>query len=531
MLATLVIGLREGLEAALIVGIIAAFLRKNGRSLVPMWLGVGLAVLLSVGVGVVLAAIEGSLPQSAQEGLESVIGAVAVFFVTTMIAWMHHHARGMKRELEHEAADALGKGGHWALAVMAFLAVLKEGFETSVFLLATFSAAQSALLAGLGAVIGILVAVGIGWGIYAGGVRINLGRFFKATGAFLILVAAGLVMTTLRTAHEAGWLNAGQQQVLDLRWLVAPNSIQSALITGVLGIQPDPRLIEVVGWLAYLIPVVLFVYWPAEHRPKGRALVGMQFGIAGGLAVVGAALAIVAPLGFGAAAKGVYPAPLVAQTASGPSAAGTATLQLDVDGKPASVLVVGADGSSETVPLLGAAVQPGSGGSQVWQSTTDSTPPSQPATLTLADLLEIGGGRLPIGVNATQNPGPFAAAWTEHDATSVTVSADGTLLDFRQEAQQVVKLSGGGLATSRTVTAADVTTAASSDYVAAAQAAVAAVGESATERALWGLAVPFALWLAALALCGSAARNLRRGRASVAAAPPEPALAHAPFVR
>jgi high-affinity iron transporter len=144
MLATLVIGLREGLEAALILGILAAFLRGNGASVRPMWLGVALAVVLSIGVEVGLDLVERSLPQAGQEAMESVIGAVAVFFVTTMIVWMSAHARGLKRELESEAAAALSRGGAYALAAMAFLAVLKEGFETSVFLLATFSAAQSA---------------------------------------------------------------------------------------------------------------------------------------------------------------------------------------------------------------------------------------------------------------------------------------------------------------------------------------------------------------------------------------------------
>src|SRR6185437_14459835 len=192
MLATLVIGLREGLEAALIVGIVAAFLRNNGKSLAAMWVGVALAVMLSITVGVGLDIVEKTLPQARQEGMESVIGAIAIFFVTSMIVWMNTHAAGMKKELEAEAAEALSQGSAYALAGMAFLAVLKEGFETSVFLLATFSAAQSALLAATGAVVGLLMAVGIGWGIYAGGVRINLSRFFRVTGAFLILVAAGL---------------------------------------------------------------------------------------------------------------------------------------------------------------------------------------------------------------------------------------------------------------------------------------------------------------------------------------------------
>src|ERR1700761_899619 len=110
MLATFVIGLREGLEAALIVGIIAAFLRNNGKSLTAMWIGVGLAVVLSILVGVGLDLVEQALPQAAQEGMESVIGAVAVFFVTSMIVWMNAHAGGMKRGLEVEAAEALSRG-------------------------------------------------------------------------------------------------------------------------------------------------------------------------------------------------------------------------------------------------------------------------------------------------------------------------------------------------------------------------------------------------------------------------------------
>lgn len=273
MLATLIIGLREGLEAALIVGIIAAFLRKNGRSLTAMWIGVALAVALSIAVGIALSWVEQDLPQAQQEGMESVIGAIAVCFVTGMILWMNTHARDMKRQLETEAASALGGAGLFALASMAFLAVLKEGFETSVFLLATFSAAQSTAWAAAGAVTGLLLAVAIGWGIYAGGVRINLSRFFRATGAFLVLVAAGLVVTALRTAHEAGWLNAGQQLVMDLSWLVAPGTVRSALLTGVLGIPADPRLVEGIGWLAYMIPVSLLIFWPASRRPGAAAAV------------------------------------------------------------------------------------------------------------------------------------------------------------------------------------------------------------------------------------------------------------------
>ncbi|BDZ51936.1 ferrous iron permease EfeU [Frondihabitans sucicola] len=274
MLATLVIGLREGLEATLIVGIIAAFLTRNRIPLWPMWLGVGVAVFLSVAVGVVLDLVEQALPQAEQEGMEAIIGAVAVVFVTTMIVWMRKHARDLKGDLEAEATAATNRGTAWALAGMAFLAVLKEGFETSVFLLATFQASSDTGLAALGAVIGVAAAVAIGFGLYTGGVRLNLAKFFTGTGVFLVFVAAGLVMTALRTAHEAGWIQIGQQRTVDLSWLAPNGTVLGALITGVLGIQPDPRLVEVLGWFCYLVPVLLLSIWPRAWRPTRAGIPG-----------------------------------------------------------------------------------------------------------------------------------------------------------------------------------------------------------------------------------------------------------------
>src|ERR1700742_4255544 len=141
MLPTFVIGLREGLEAALIVGIIAAFLRKQGRRdlLRSVFIGVGIAVVLCVAVGIALDALSKNLPQRQQEGLETVIGALAVGMVTYMVVWMRRHSRELKGQLEGMAADAMGQGGARvgrAMVLMAFLAVLREGFETAVFLIA-----------------------------------------------------------------------------------------------------------------------------------------------------------------------------------------------------------------------------------------------------------------------------------------------------------------------------------------------------------------------------------------------------------
>ena len=278
MLPTFVIGLREGLEAALIVGIIAAFLGQQGRrdALRLVWFGTAVAVAICVGVAIVLQVISSDLPQRQQEGLETVVGALAVCMVTYMIIFMRRHARGLKKDLEGAAASALASGSNRALVAMAFLAVLREGFETAVFLLATFQASGNASTSWLGAVLGIGLATAIGYAIYKGGVRLNLARFFRITGLVLVVVAAGLVMTAFHTASEAGWLTVGQAQAFDLSWLVRPGTPVSSLLTGVLGIQPFPAWIEVIAWLAYLIPMVVIVAWPAgQARKRGPVAVSV----------------------------------------------------------------------------------------------------------------------------------------------------------------------------------------------------------------------------------------------------------------
>ena len=140
--------------------------------------------------------------------LETVVGLCAVAIVTFMVVWMRRHARGLKGELEAHAAAALAQGSVFALVAMAFFAVLREGLETAVFLLAAFQAADNRLAAGAGALLGVITAVIIGAGLYRGGIRINLARFFRITSAALVIVAAGLLATAAHTAHEAAWLNS-----------------------------------------------------------------------------------------------------------------------------------------------------------------------------------------------------------------------------------------------------------------------------------------------------------------------------------
>jgi high-affinity iron transporter len=280
VLATFVIGLREGLEAALIVCIVAAFLRKRGRAdlLGPVAAGVGLAVLVCLLAAVGLQLLNASLPHQQQESLEFIVGMIAVLMVTWMAAWMRGHARELKHELETAASQALAQGSGWALVGMACLAVMREGLETAVFLLATLQASQNAVLGSIGAVLGLLLAVLLGVGLYRGVARIDLGRFFGATSLVLVVVAAGLVMTSLHAAHQADWLNVGQQQVLDISGLVQAGSIQSAVLTGMLGLEPRPTLVETAGWVSYVVIALCILFWPRTRlagRATGRASVAV----------------------------------------------------------------------------------------------------------------------------------------------------------------------------------------------------------------------------------------------------------------
>jgi high-affinity iron transporter len=272
MIPTYVIGFREGLEAALIVSIVAAFLGREGqgRALRYVWLGVGIAIVLCAAVGVALQLLDEQLPQRQQEQLETVIGLCAVGIVTFMIVWMRRHAAAMRGELERHAAAALAAGSVAGLVAMAFFAVLREGLETAVFLLAAFQASSDALTAGLGALLGILTAVAVGVGLYNGGIRVNLARFFKVTAVFLVLIAAGLLATAVHTAHEGGWFNGLQGHALDLSWLVVPGTVTSSLLTGMLGLQPSPTYGEVGAYLLYAIPMLLFVLWPQRLNLNPR---------------------------------------------------------------------------------------------------------------------------------------------------------------------------------------------------------------------------------------------------------------------
>jgi high-affinity iron transporter len=471
MLPTFVIGLREGLEAALIVGIVAAFLRKQERRdlLRWVWAGVAAAVALCLGVGVVLEAVSRDLPQRQQEGLETVIGALAIAMVTYMVVWMRRHSRELKGSLEGAAASALTTGSGRALVAMAFLAVIREGFETVVFLLATFNESGSGPGPVLGAVLGVLVAVGLGWGVYRGGVRINLSRFFRATGLVLVVVAAGLVMTAFHTAHEAGWLNAGQGATIDLTWLVRPGSVQASLLTGMLGMQPRPVTVELVGWLVYLIPVALYVGWPAGRNVSARVVSRLA---------AGGAIASVAVAGV-----------LIATQPQEPTA------------HPASIGVGFERAGSAEVDGL-----------EVTRYTR--TTPGRTATerLTASEVARHNGGRLPLGLRAGAD-GRFAVV-TERESTTTIAVAAGTrqLIASDRVTTETLRANGVPIGAPTEVARTQRPAAEVSRSIAVARYVLAALDSGHDRRVAAGWLLGLAVALAAIAAGGFFGGRADRGR-------------------
>lgn len=504
---TFLIGLREGLEATLIVSIVGAFLRRNGRSVRPMMAGVALAVTLSIAVGVGLDALSTSLPQAQQEMLETVIGVVAVIFVTTMIIWMNRNAFQLKGELEHEAAQALNTGGSVAMVTMAFLAVLKEGFETAVFLLAAAQSTHGSGWAALfGGIAGIAVSIGIGIGIFYGGLKVNLGRFFRVTGVFLIFIAAGLVTGALRTAHEAGWVNIGQQQVFDFASWMPAKSVLGALVTGMFGVPSDPRLIEVLGWLFYAVPVLVVFLWPKNLAATPSARRNLLAAAAFGLAATALVLAFLIP------AQGAeQPGPVRRTT----NADGTdLIITFAPEGDSATLTVAAIDHSPDIdVTLRSAGAQSVDGiQAQLWQAQVPTDPGITSTTVSLADLANLTGGRLPVGLSPTRTPGPFQVSWSATDSYSVVTLGD-SLISAQSGSNRVATLSGGGIPGSKTVSlgslGSDWATLSSDD--AAVTALLSDNAKDRAERTLWRIWLPILLGAAAAA---SAVFAIRTGRDS-----------------
>ncbi|WP_062461456.1 iron uptake transporter permease EfeU [Demequina soli] len=259
MLANYLIGLREGLEAALVVSILVAYLvRTDRRALLrQVWFGVGLAAGVSIGFGALLTLGPQGLSFAAKEAIGGTLSIAAVGLITWMIFWMGKTARHLKGHLEGalENAIAVGKG---AVVAMAVLAVGREGLETALFLWAGITSAGSSWEPIVGALLGIVTAVGLSVLMYRGAVKVNLRVFFQWTGVFLVLVAAGVLAYGVHDLQEAGILPGLNNLAFDISAAVPAGSVHGTLLTGVFNLSPQTTVLQAVVWTAYVIPVMFF---------------------------------------------------------------------------------------------------------------------------------------------------------------------------------------------------------------------------------------------------------------------------------
>jgi high-affinity iron transporter len=269
LLVAFLIMLREGIEAALIVGIIAGYLKQTGREdrLPAVWFGVAIAVVLCIALGIALEMAGAEFPQKMQELFEGCVALLATGILASMVFWMAKAARSIKAQL-HDSIDAATRPGDsrgLALVGMAFLAVGREGLESVFFLIATLQQ-DVGIGVPIGATLGVLCAVAFGFALYRGGVRLNLATFFRWTGVFIIFVAAGLAASAIRAFHEAGIWNGLQQTAFDFSGVLPSDGIVGTLLTGIFGYQDAPTVGEVIIYLAFLLPA-LFLFSRQRRSP------------------------------------------------------------------------------------------------------------------------------------------------------------------------------------------------------------------------------------------------------------------------
>jgi high-affinity iron transporter len=269
LLGNYLIGLREGLEASLVVSILIAYLMKSGnrQALTPVWGGVGAAVLLAIGFGIALSVASGEMQFKTQETFGGFLSIIAVGLVTWMVFWMRRTARFMKAELEGKLEGALSMGAG-ALFFVAFLAVGREGLETALFLWTNISNADNSTEPIIGAVLGLLTAVLLGYLLYRGGLKLNLKKFFTITGVALIIVAAGVFGYGFHDLQEAGILPGLRTLAFEpsswVSGMGTPGRWLQTALQGVFNLTPQVTVAQAVAWTAYLVPVMLLFLRPAK---------------------------------------------------------------------------------------------------------------------------------------------------------------------------------------------------------------------------------------------------------------------------
>ena len=262
MVAAALIAFREGLEAALIIGIVFGFLRKTGQTARnrSAWAGVFSAIAVSIALAVGIQVVGAELEGTAEQLFEGITMFLAVAMLTWMVVWMRYQSRSLKSNLEHELQQAVGRSTGQGLFAVTFMAVIREGVETALFLsAAAFTLNQTDTM--LGAVIGLAAAALTGYLIYASTLRLNLRTFFSITSALLLVFAAGMMARSIHEFQEAGLLFASSAPLWNLNGLIAQDSTLGALLKALVGYNATPTLAEVVGYVAYWAFALFGVGW------------------------------------------------------------------------------------------------------------------------------------------------------------------------------------------------------------------------------------------------------------------------------
>lgn len=271
MLATYLIGLREGLEAALIISILVAYLvRTDRRSALPwVWAGVAIAVAMSIGVALILNLTSSVLSDTAEKLFAGIMSFVAVAMVTWMVFWMKSASRTIANDLRGtlDQAFAMGVG---AVATMAFVSVAREGLETAVFFFSLTTSTEGGSRAIAGLALGLATSAAIGWLLYRGAVRINLSTFFRFTGLLLILVAAGVLTYGVHELQEVGVLPGEDNVAFDVSATIPADSWYGSVLRGVLGFRPVMTVLEVVVWASY-VGITTWLFLRPTRRPAVKA--------------------------------------------------------------------------------------------------------------------------------------------------------------------------------------------------------------------------------------------------------------------
>ena len=273
MLGSLLITLREGLEATLIIGIILAYLARtdNRQGFKPVWFGVSLAVLVSLMAGAVIFFLAGEFSGQAEEMFEGLAMFLAAGVLTWMIFWMRKQAINIKAHLHSQIRSALTSGSALGLVILAFVVVVREGIETVLFLFAATRVAESSVLFTVGGFLGMTIAIGIGYSIYKGTSRLNLRTFFNITSIVLIVFAAGLLAHGIHEWHEAGIIPPVVAHLWDINHILPEKSTFGRFLTAIVGYNANPSLVEAVTYSVYLALALGIYFRPLPRWPKVKS--------------------------------------------------------------------------------------------------------------------------------------------------------------------------------------------------------------------------------------------------------------------